>query len=297
MEFEIRHRTTYAYPSPAAEAYVEARLTPPQRSTQSILEHRLAITPATRTSRYPDHFGNTVDFFSLPFRHEELAIENHLIVRTVPPDPPADGLALPIQEVRQIFNSSLTDVFELLQPTPLVDLGGEAFQWARRWLPSATPLGEALDRLNAAIHETFQYASGSTDASTPLDTVWKQRRGVCQDFAHVALSILRTAGLPSRYVCGYIETDAARDASGSTARRLVGATATHAWVEVLVPGQSWLALDPTNRQRVDDRYVAVSFGRDARDASPVRGTFKGIGGQKLSVAIQVRRRTKSATHP
>ena len=109
---------------------------------------------------------------------------------------------------------------------------------------------------------------------TSLSAIWKERKGVCQDFTHVGLSILRTAGIPARYVCGYIETDPPR--SGEKLA-LVGAVATHAWIEVLVPGRAWVAIDPTNRQWLTERYVAVSFGRDFRDATPLRGTFKGSG--------------------
>ena len=123
------------------------------------------------------------------------------------------------------------------------------------------------------------------DNSTPLSTVWKTRPGVCQDFAHIGLSVLRTAGLPARYVCGYIEAD-----SPGAGRRLKGAVATHAWIEVLVPGMTWVALDPTNRQWVDERYVSVSYGLDYRDAAPLRGTFKGSGGQKMSVQVHMKRR-------
>ncbi|RYY91509.1 MAG: transglutaminase family protein, partial [Chitinophagaceae bacterium] len=123
--------------------------------------------------------------------------------------------------------------------------------------------------------------------STPLPLVWKHRKGVCQDFAHVALSILRTAGLPARYVCGYIE--AAPPRKTESGKKLIGAAATHAWVEVLVPGMEWVALDPTNRKMLDERYVTVSFGRDARDAAPLRGTFKGSGGQKMSAKVLMER--------
>jgi transglutaminase-like putative cysteine protease len=144
--------------------------------------------------------------------------------------------------------------------------------------------------LNEAIHSEFKYKSGATENSTPLATIWKSKIGVCQDFAHVGLSILRTAGLPARYVCGYIETDRARDSEGAP-KRLVGAVATHAWIEVLVPGMTWVAIDPTNRQWVNERYVAVSFGRDQRDATPIRGTFKGSGGQGMKVRVIMKRRT------
>ena len=289
MEFEITHVTHYKYGHPAAEAYGEARLTPPNLPSQTVLSHRIVIDPEVATSTYVDHFGNSVDFFSLPFRHKQLFVSNQAVVRTHPVPLPASSLELSIQEARQIFGSVMTDIFDYLHVTPVVQTTRESVQWGKKYLRGNAPLGEAIQRLNEAIHSEFEYKSGSTEISTPLATIWKNKVGVCQDFAHIALSILRTAGLPARYVCGYIETDPVRPASGGPAR-MVGAVATHAWVEVLVPGMTWVAIDPTNRQWVNERYVAVSFGRDFRDATPIRGTFKGSGGQGMKVRVVMKRR-------
>ncbi len=290
MEYKITHLTEYRYAHAAAEAYGEARLTPPELPSQTIVSHQIVIDPATKLSRYVDYFGNTVHFFSLPFRHQKLSVKNQLVVRTHPPKHPATSLEQSVQEARQIFSSALTDVFEFLQPTEIVQIGKHAVQWAKRYLASPLPLEQALPRLNDAIHDSFAYTKDETDNSTPLTAIWKHRKGVCQDFAHVALSILRTAGLPARYVCGYIE--AAPPKVSETGKTLIGAFATHAWVEVLVPGMIWVALDPTNRQWCDERYIAVSFGRDARDAAPLRGTFKGAGGQKMNVKVLIERLNK-----
>ncbi len=290
MEFEITHVTHYRYTHPAAEAYGEARLTPPQLPSQTVLSHRLEIDPSVPTSAYTDHFGNRVDFYSLPFRHQRLAVTNHAVVRTHPVPRPVAALELCVQEARQILGSVMTDIFDYLQMTPVVQPTRETTAWAKRFLPGNAPLGESLQHLNEAIHSEFKYRAGSTENSTPLAAVWRQREGVCQDFAHIALSILRSAGLPARYVCGYIETDPVRRADGTLAR-LTGAVATHAWVEVMVPGRVWVALDPTNRQWVGERHVAVSFGRDYRDATPLRGTFKFSGGQSMKVRVLMKRRT------
>lgn len=287
MEFEITHITRYKYGHPAAEAYGEARLTPPNLPSQTVISHRIEIDPTVKTSVYTDHFGNKVDFFSLPFRHRHLIVSNQAIVRTHPVERPASSLEITIEEARQILNSALPDIFDYLQPTPVVVTGREAVQWARKYLRGDAPIGEALERLNHAIYEEFTYRSGSTENTTPLAIIWKKKTGVCQDFAHVGLSILRTAGLPARYVCGYIETNAQGNGG-----RLTGAIATHAWIEVLVPGMRWVALDPTNRQWCNERYVAVSFGRDYADATPLRGTFKGSGGQAMKVRVHMKRRTE-----
>jgi len=288
MIFEITHLTNYTYGHPAAEAYGEARLTPPDLDSQKVLEHHIVIDPDTKTSTYIDHYNNTVHFFSLPYRHKKLSVANQIVVETRPVELPTSSLELSVQEVRQIFSSALTDIFDFLQPTEIVEIGKEAVQWARKYLRGDVPLGEGLQKLNEAIHDSFDYKKGSTDNSTPLAAIWKEKKGVCQDFAHVGLSILRTAGLPARYVCGYIETDPPK--AGSKA--LIGAVATHAWIEVLVPGMKWVAIDPTNRQWCNERYVAVSFGRDFRDATPLRGTFKGSGGQVMNVKVFMKRRAE-----
>lgn len=293
MEFEINHVTHYKYGHAAAEAYGEARLTPPELPTQNVLSHRVEIDPEVPVSAYVDHFGNRVNFFSLPFRHRSLVVSNRVVVRTHPPERPASALELTVQEARQILGSALTDIFDFLQPTPVVEIARDAVQWARKYLRSDIPLGEGLLALNQAIHSDFSYQPGATENSTALATVWKNKAGVCQDFAHIGLAILRAAGLPARYVCGYIETDPVRRPDG-TAARMVGAVATHAWIEVLVPGMAWVAFDPTNRQWVNERYVTVSYGRDYSDATPLRGTFKGSGGQTMKARVMMKRRNPKA---
>ena len=288
MLFEITHVTNYTYGHASVEAYTgEARLTPPDLPSQKVLSHRLVIEPDTKTSTYVDHYGNTVHFFSLPFRHRKLSVSNQVTVETRYVERPAESLELCVQEVRQIFSSVLTDIFDFLQPTEVVEIGREAVQWAKRYLRGDMPLGEGLQKLNEAIHDSFDYKKGVTDNATTLSAIWKERKGVCQDFAHVGLSILRTVkATPARYVCGYIETEPPR--AGEKA--LTGAVATHAWIEVLVPGMTWVALDPTNRQWVNERYVAVSYGRDFRDATPLRGTFTGSGGQVMTVKVTMKRK-------
>ncbi len=284
MRFEIAHRTEYRYAVPAIEAYLEARLLAPDTAAQTVERRAMVTNPELPTSHYVDAFGNGVEFFSMTLRHERLVIENKMVVVTRSVELPTSALAVRVAEARQVFASNLIDHFDYLQPSTAVPVGGPALLWARRYLGGARPLGEALDELNEAVFREFKYESGSTDNSTLLATVWKQKRGVCQDFAHVMLAVLRAAGLPSRYVCGYIETDAPPGR-----RRLVGSVATHAWVEVLVPGLTWVALDPTNHQWCGERHVAVSFGRDSRDAAPVRGTFKGAGTQDMRVKVRMKR--------
>lgn len=287
MQFEILHRTEYRYTQPASEAYLEARLSPPHDERQTVLSHEIEFQPGTPVSTYHDYFGNEVTFYSMTLRHERLSVVNKLVVETAEVAFPEDALAVTIAEARQLFTSKLTDIFDYLQPTAAVPTGGPAKEWARKYFPSDATLRDAVQNLNRAIYEKFRYESGSTDNATPLATVWKQRVGVCQDFSHVMLSVLRTAGIPARYVCGYIETDPVKPKPG--APRLVGSAATHAWVEALTPGLRWIPLDPTNNQWCGPRHVAMAYGRDFADAAPLRGTFKGSGAQTLKVKVTMKR--------
>jgi transglutaminase-like putative cysteine protease len=286
MLFRVTHTTDYRYGEPVAEAYLELRLTPLSREGQTIQEHRLTIEPASRTSGYRDYFGNQVAFLSLPYRHSRLTIRSEALVKTEFKPLPDDSLELTTQEARQILTGSLPLVFDYLQPTDMVKIGREAVQWAKRYLAGQIVLRKGLENLNRAIYENFQYRKGTTNFSTDVSTIWRDRIGVCQDFAHIMLSVLRTAGLPSRYVCGYIETAPPRGDNGE-GKRLVGSVATHAWVEVLLPGQRWVALDPTNNRWCGEQHIAVSFGRDASEAAPIRGTFKGSGDQVMKVQVKV----------
>jgi transglutaminase-like putative cysteine protease len=287
MLFNIVHTTGYVYADTAMEAYLEVRLTPPARAEQDVLRHRIEFQPAAEASDYIDYFGNRTTFYSMTLRHRQLKVTNRMTVRTLPRVLPEGGLALTVAEARQILKSG-TGVFDYLQPTEAIPIASESSAWGREILRENRPLGEALDELNKTIYREFKYRSGSTEIETPLCLIWKKREGVCQDFAHVMISILRAARIPCRYVCGYIESEPAVSVD-PTCKRLVGSLATHAWVEVLVPGMDWVALDPTNNQWCGEQHVTVAVGRDFLDAAPVRGTFKGSASQKLKVHVSMQR--------
>jgi transglutaminase-like putative cysteine protease len=288
MVFNIAHTTGYVYADTAMEAYLEVRLTPPVRPEQEVLRHRIEFQPGAQVSDYIDYFGNHTTFYSMTLRHRQLKVTNRMTIRTLPRILPASGLALTVAEARQILKSAGTGVFDYLQPTEAIPVDAESSAWARDILRENRPLRDALDDLNNAIYREFKYRSGSTDVETPLSKIWKMRQGVCQDFAHVMISILRAARIPCRYVCGYIESEPAVSVD-PTRKRLVGSLATHAWIEVLVPGMAWVALDPTNNQWCSEQHVTVAVGRDFLDAAPVRGTFKGSASQKLKVHVSMQR--------
>ena len=192
-------------------------------------------------------------------------------------------------EALQLYRSQTLTLYHYLRPSDHVPLHHVLMPLGRNFIRPADELGKALLDLNRWVHSEFKYMPGTTEVNTPLTTVIRQRRGVCQDFSHLMLSILRTYGLPARYVSGYIEAcDPALDKS-----ELVGATASHAWVEVYLPGGFWWGLDPTNNQETGERHVKVAVGVDYQDAAPLKGTYKGAEGQKLEVMVSVKRK-KSA---
>ncbi len=293
MRFHVTHRTLYEYRRPASESFAELRVWPRDTATQKVRSRKLKLEPDRPVDHYVDYFGNQVEFFSIPYRHQSLAVEARAEVETFPAPDVSDALAVTVAEARQIFNSMMYQLFDFLQPTEAVPLG-EVLRPLKKtfFIPKAT-LGESLRALNHWIYEHFVYQPGVTDVTTPLAQVIKQRKGVCQDFAHLMLAIVRSAGLPARYVSGYIE---AYDPEKTTGQ-LVGAAASHAWVEIFLPGGKWWGLDPTNDQAAGERHVVVAVGRDYHDVAPMRGTYKGAYDQKLQVIVSVKRRQTAAATP
>lgn len=286
MIFQIFHRTTYQYATPASESYGELRVCPMDSPSLQVRKRKLRIRPTTRIRFYDDLFGNRVEFFSIPRRHDSLTVEASAEVETRPVAIPEAAATISVAEARQILGSRALDHYFFLQPTRLVPLNSVLKPLKEDFLPRDKPLDAALVDANLWVYENFTYQPGVTDISTPLREVVKTRSGVCQDFAHLLLSILRTYQLPARYVSGYIEaTD-----PDSRESNLVGAIASHAWVEVQIPGGAWIGLDPTNNQVAGERHVRLAVGRDYTDAAPLKGTYKGASDQKLQVIVSVKRR-------
>ena len=285
MRFRVTHRTEYAYLAPASESFAELRVWPRDTRTQKVLHRQLTIEPRVPVDNYIDYFGNHVEFFSVPFRHPRLVVEASAEVETFPMPDWSEALAVDVAEARQLFHSQMHKLYDFLQPSDTVPLGEVLRPLKRRFFPPGITLGESLHELNGWIHQEFAYRPGVTDISTPLLKVVQQRSGVCQDFAHLMLSIVRTAGLPARYVSGYIEPYDPE----KTDPALVGAAASHAWVEVFLPGGEWYGLDPTNNQPAGERHVVTAVGRDYHDVAPMRGTYKGALDQRLQVIVSLQR--------
>ncbi len=290
MRFRIEHRTTYRYAGTASESFMEARLTPATDEQQRLISRRLTTTPGCNIHTYTDYFGNTVETFSIVHRHSALVLVSESEVETSAFAPPNVALEISVSEARQIFRSERLQLYEFLRPSPAIELTPEINQLANQFFKPSDPLGPSLLKLNAWIKDTFKYLPGSTRIDTPVSTVLKNRAGVCQDFAQLMIAILRSAEIPARYIAGYIETDGQRDAStGATDPALIGASESHAWVDVRLPGGFWWPLDPTNNCIAGERHVKVATGRDYQDSTPTRGVFKGTYTEWLNVGVLMQR--------
>lgn len=293
MRFRVIHETRYLYQAPASEAVSELRLFPPEDATQTVNSRSLVISPEAEPLFYTDFMGNGVEIISIPFRHKNLKVRMSADVTTHPVAEPNASADLTVAEGRRLNRDRRIALYHFLTATPLVPLGSDLRGLGYPRLRESQTLRHALLQLNHWIFTHFRYQSGTTQISTPLRDIIANRTGVCQDFAHLMLAILRSQGLPARYVSGYIE---AFDPDQPHSPELIGATASHAWVEVCLPDNSWWGLDPTNDQTAGERHVKIAVGRDYLDVAPLRGTYKGALNQKLKVMVSVTRKTAKGSN-
>jgi transglutaminase-like putative cysteine protease len=287
MRLDVTHRTTYRYRQPVAQSAHILHLEPRRTPAQVPLEYSLLIEPAP-ASQTPliDYFGNSVLLLRIEEDHRELIVESHAKVdvaaqpardldRSTPwEDMVRDGL-------RQ-GSSFDVDVVQCACPSRHTPATPEIVAFARTFFPPRRPvLAGALD-LTRHMHREFRFDASATNVSTPVARVLEQRRGVCQDFAHLAIAALRALGLPSRYVSGYLLT---RPPPGKP--RIRGADASHAWFAVWVPHIGWVDFDPTNGLMPSGEHITVGWGRDYEDVCPVAGVLLGGGDQQMVVAVDI----------
>lgn len=275
--YKIQHRTRYAYAAPVIDCANQLLLYPLADARLTVQSHAVSITGQPEVALFTDYFGNQVGVFSLIQPHAELVIESLAEVETHAIQFPMD------EETAEAQWASLaglrTDVafMDFLKGLPS-ELEAELRQALGSIVTAgAKPLKQALE-LSEYVHDNVQYQQGVTSIETPLEAIWRLRAGVCQDFAHLLAYLLRLAGLPARYVSGYVcpREEGVR-----------GAGATHAWVEVYLPFYGWLGLDPTNNCIVNDGHVRMAIGRNFADCTPIKGTYKGTGAHTLEVSVHI----------
>jgi transglutaminase-like putative cysteine protease len=287
MLYRISHRTTYKYASPVSVGNHVACLKPRSYQQNQLIENTLRISPApvTLTERV-DYFGNVLWFFTVQEPHQQLVVESQsdvLRTRGVMLDTQA---SLPWEEstllLTQDHSPEGLDAYQYQFESPRIRIHPDFAAYA---LESFTPrrlMREGLLELTSRIHQDFRFDSRVTTVRTTTEEVFKKRRGVCQDFAHVQIACLRSINLAARYVSGYLRT---YPPPGMP--RFIGADASHAWVSAYCRGAGWLDMDPTNDVAPTDGHVTIAWGRDYGDVSPLRGLILGGGGHNLRVEVDM----------
>jgi len=289
MKYRIRHVTEYQYPEAVTLCHNEARLNPRSTARQRCLLASVTCdpSPAYRSER-EDYFGNRVSFLTIEQAHNVFRVVAESQVEVFgDSDQLALGRDTPWDETRTRLDTELTEAMLVARPyrleSPRIAVFKGLEDYARPSFTRGRPLREAVTDLMARIHREFDYDPDFTTVSTPLDTVLEHRKGVCQDFAHLAIGCLRAMGLAARYVSGYLET---RPPPGQ--EKLQGSDASHAWFSVFDPEQGWLDFDPTNNLVPMERHITLAWGRDYTDVAPLKGVLFGGGdGHGLNVAVDV----------
>jgi len=274
--FKIVHITKYQYTWPIKESINEIRLFPHNFDNQDVLQHQISISHNPNVEISQDYYGNRVGNFNNLEAHTEMTIESRMLVRV------NHSLKIPeidVTTVEDLAKEKEKSIFlqRLCHPETIDKQKQINLILKKINLPGKSIVAIAQE-CNEYIYKHFTYTKGITTVQTTLDEILEIRKGVCQDFAHILLQLLRTVGIPSRYVSGYV----CPNESG-----LRGEGATHAWVEIYTPTQGWLGLDPTNNIWTMDNHVKLSVGRNFYDCTLVKGTFKGFAKQTLSVSVSI----------
>jgi transglutaminase-like putative cysteine protease len=287
VRYRVSHETVYKYTAPVDISRQIAHLAPRETSWQKVITHRLVVNPEPgEHSPGVDYFGNPYARIMVDTPHDALSVraESEVIVL---PHSPAPGVASPPWETALAVpgvwdRTTKLDVEQYRVPSPAVPVLNSTRDYARRNFADRRPWLDAMLELTQRIRKEFKYDTKSTNVSTSVEEVLEMRSGVCQDFAHLMLSCLRSLGLPARYVSGYV-LNRRKDGKDSNA----GADASHAWVASHCPAHGWVAFDPTNGKIADTEFVTLGWGREYHDVSPLRGVVRGAADQQLAVAVSV----------
>jgi transglutaminase-like putative cysteine protease len=287
MIYNILHRTTYKYKYPVSVGDHVACLKPRSFANNQLLHNALQIEPAPRTvTERIDYFGNVLCYFTVQEAHRELVVEARSKVRIDEDERRNTAVSLPWEESAQQlahdYSPEALEAFQFQFESPRIRIRPEFAEYALQSFLPGRPMREALWDLTTRIHKDFRFDSKVTNVRTTVEEVFKKRRGVCQDFAHLQIACLRSIHVAARYVSGYLRT---YPPPGKP--RLVGADASHAWVSAYSRDMGWLDMDPTNNIAPSDGHVTLAWGRDYSDVSPLRGLILGGGNHTLEVAVDM----------
>ncbi|WP_241657176.1 transglutaminase family protein [Halobacillus salinus] len=278
MKYRIEHTNTFYYENFVDQSMNHVRLKPRTDECQRLLAYQTEINPSSMTKEHIDLWGNHVETFFIPEKHEHLTVKTTSTVSIQ--KSPLIKMIYFSDEMKEIFHSELfrSHYLAYLNETPFTFLYKEQIQEIVAAVGDPSdPIQFSID-LMAYLHQSIRYDTATTHVNTKAYESWPLRSGVCQDYAHTMIGVLRDKGIPARYVSGYLYVG--EDSA------LIGDAATHAWVEVMVPGIGWVGLDPTNNVEALEQHIRIGTGRDYADVSPLQGVYRG-GGQNLTVKVSV----------
>ena len=285
--YRVTHETRYTYSDVVTSAHQLAHLRPRATPWQKIKSHKLVITPRpVEQAAGADYFGNDILRFMIDAPHDELSVRAESVVEVESHAPDAGAVSPPWEAgcaPRGVWSANVDlDIEQYRVSSAMAPVLDEAFAYARVSFTDGRPWLEGMMELTRRIQSEFVYDPKATTVTTQVADVFALRRGVCQDFAHLMISCLRSLGMPARYVSGYILN---RPKAG--ARRMMGADASHAWVAGWCPAHGWVAFDPTNGKLADIEFVTLGWGREFSDVTPLRGVVLGAATQTLAVDVKV----------
>ena len=289
--YEVRHRTTYTYEGAVDTCYERGFLAPRETPSQLLLSNTIDIDPEPElVSEHLDHFGNRSFYVEVRSSHSRLQVTKTSVLDVAWPQPDLarlDRWTVAAAVAQIAAHADPVERADFGMPSTLVQLAPAVSVYGAGIIDPGMPLGQAVIALTHAIFTDFTYEPGATTINTTLQDLLDLRAGVCQDFTHLAVGVLRSMGLPARYVSGYLETSPPPGRA-----KLEGSDASHAWASVMLPDGTWLDFDPTNDHFCDSRYVVTAWGRDFRDVSPLKGViFADAAKSSMTVAVDVTRMT------
>lgn len=274
----IVHATGFAYAGPVTSSFNEARLTPRNDNRQNVIVDRVETAPASRQYRYTDYWGTVVTAFDLHAPHEELEVSGTSVVETEAEDLPEIAAETGWDTLQTEFVLDRYD--EMLTPTTYVPRNRTLASAAKRIAKGRTP-AEAVAAVSQWVHAEMDYVPGTTGVHTTAVEAWKERKGVCQDYAHLTLLMLRSLGIPARYVSGYLHPRSIAEIGE------VVEGESHAWIEAWTG--AWWGIDPTNDKTITELHIGVGVGRDYSDVPPLKGIYTGGGASDLDVVVEITR--------
>jgi len=290
MKYQIAHTTEYQYHQRVSLCHNIALLIPRDTNLQECKKTMVRIIPQPDViNEYEDFFGNKILYFAVQQEHSSLKVTVLSQIEKIKPRNVTMALYsnIPWEEINKMLSKPGDDNFDARQfisATAMTSSSKEIHEYAKQSFTPSRSIFEAVSDLVQRIYNEFEFKPGFTTVATPLKEVMEERKGVCQDFAHLAIACVRSMGLPARYVSGYIETIAPEGAE-----KLTGVDASHAWFSIFIPQSGWIDFDPTNNIMPSDQHITIGWGRDYSDIPPLKGVILSIGRHQLNVTVDVKR--------